>query len=145
MVKGKHKGACSELVACAWLLEQGYEVFRNVSSHGLVDLIALKENIVTFFDVKTWDSLKTRHPPRLSVAQKQLGVKLLAVKASGDCEIDPELHMIQKNCAYCGALFETGYPTKIHCSSSCRAFMHAAPLVETKSSETFLAACDLRA
>ena len=27
----KHKGAHAELVATAWLLEQGYEVFRNVS------------------------------------------------------------------------------------------------------------------
>lgn len=39
MVPTKHKGAHSELVATAWLIEQGYEVFRNVSQHGAVDLI----------------------------------------------------------------------------------------------------------
>jgi hypothetical protein len=39
----KHKGARSELVACAWLLCQGYEVFRNVSQHGLMDIIAIKD------------------------------------------------------------------------------------------------------
>ena len=27
----KHKGAHSELIACAYLLHEGYEVFRNVS------------------------------------------------------------------------------------------------------------------
>lgn len=51
----KHKGAMSELKASAWLLSQGYEVFRNVSQHGPVDLIALDlETLETkFIDVKT--------------------------------------------------------------------------------------------
>jgi Holliday junction resolvase-like predicted endonuclease len=38
----KHKGAHSELVACAWLLRQGYEVFRNISDRGIIDIIAIK-------------------------------------------------------------------------------------------------------
>lgn len=36
----KHKGALNELKAHAWLLEQGFEVFANVSPHGDTDLIA---------------------------------------------------------------------------------------------------------
>jgi Holliday junction resolvase-like predicted endonuclease len=49
----KHKGARSELVASAWLLNQGYEVFRNVSQHGLIDIIAVKDGKTLFLDVKS--------------------------------------------------------------------------------------------
>jgi hypothetical protein len=30
-------------VGCACLLRQGYEVYRNVSRHGLIDMIAIKD------------------------------------------------------------------------------------------------------
>lgn len=33
------KGAINELEVCAWLMRQGYEVFRNVSPTGKGDLI----------------------------------------------------------------------------------------------------------
>lgn len=48
------KGAKYELLACAWLLDQGYEVFRNVSPVGKGDLVIWKkgEN-PTIVDVKT--------------------------------------------------------------------------------------------
>lgn len=36
----KHKGAVGELLASTWLLKQGYEVFRNVSPHGIADMVA---------------------------------------------------------------------------------------------------------
>lgn len=56
----KHKGAVAELKACSWLLEKGYEVFRNISQHGGIDIIAIDPitNEVSFFDVKTVYSLK---------------------------------------------------------------------------------------
>lgn len=38
-MKQKHRGTNSELRACLWLQENGYEVFKNISSHGEVDLI----------------------------------------------------------------------------------------------------------
>ena len=53
MLLHKHKGARSELLACAWLLAQGYDVFRNVSQHGRVDIVAIKSGVVTYLDVKT--------------------------------------------------------------------------------------------
>lgn len=34
----KHRGSLAELQAAAWLLQQGFEVFRNVSQHGGHDL-----------------------------------------------------------------------------------------------------------
>ena len=44
-------GAICELTACAWLLKNGYEVFRNVSPTGKADLIALKDNQTILIDV----------------------------------------------------------------------------------------------
>lgn len=51
----KHQGAFSEHKAICWLLEQGYEVFRNVSQHGAVDLIARDTDTGEYLpiDVKT--------------------------------------------------------------------------------------------
>jgi len=48
-------GAQSELIAAAWLMAMGYEVFRNLSPSGPVDLIAWKpgEDIKHLIDVKT--------------------------------------------------------------------------------------------
>jgi hypothetical protein len=53
MKHGKHRGAESELKACAWLLEQGYEVFRNVSAFGVIDIVAIKDGVVRCIDVKS--------------------------------------------------------------------------------------------
>lgn len=49
------RGAQAELLACAWLLERGYEVFRNVSPSGAYDLVIRKpdELTATFVDVTT--------------------------------------------------------------------------------------------
>ncbi|HEY5411108.1 MAG TPA: hypothetical protein VIJ94_10325 [Caulobacteraceae bacterium] len=50
----KHKGAVSELLATAWLLDRGYEVFRNVSQHGPADLVGWRPGEPPeLFDVKT--------------------------------------------------------------------------------------------
>src|SRR5262249_15828766 len=38
----KHRGAQTELLACAFLLGEGYEVFRNISAHGTADIIACR-------------------------------------------------------------------------------------------------------
>ena len=37
----KHKGSRAELLACAWLLKQGYEVFRTDTGHCGFDLEGL--------------------------------------------------------------------------------------------------------
>lgn len=51
----KHKGALAELKAASWLLSQGYEVFRNVSPFGAVDLISMdpETHELNLIDVKT--------------------------------------------------------------------------------------------
>lgn len=54
MITSKSRiGDISELVAVTWLLNQGYEVFRNVSSVGPIDLIALNSGELLKIDVKT--------------------------------------------------------------------------------------------
>jgi Holliday junction resolvase len=80
----KHVGARSELIACAWLLAEGYEVFRNVSPHGHIDIIALKDGKTFYFDVKTLQK-GARHLPSQQIAQ---GVLPLTVTATGQCSIE---------------------------------------------------------
>lgn len=46
-------GDYHELQACAWLMEQGYEVFRNVSSTGPIDIVAIKGSEVRRSNVRT--------------------------------------------------------------------------------------------
>lgn len=52
-------GSIAEHKATVWLLEQGYEVFRNVSPTGKVDLIATKDGEMTKVDVKKLSILPT--------------------------------------------------------------------------------------
>jgi hypothetical protein len=48
-------GAISELKAQTWLMEQGYEVFKNIKPSGPADLIAwdIKTDTLLKIDVKT--------------------------------------------------------------------------------------------
>ena len=79
MVMKKHRGALSELRACAWLLEQGYEVFRNVSDRGCIDVVALKDGETFYFDVKgSPNGIETRLTPE----QDRAGILPLYVNAS---------------------------------------------------------------
>lgn len=84
MIDRKHIGAQSEMIAAAWLLAQGYEVFRNVSPHGLTDIIATRDNQVLRFDVKSRMADRTA---QLSNEQIALGVMVLKVLPDGQCEI----------------------------------------------------------
>ena len=48
----KHRGAYSEIRAIVYLLDEGYEVFRNISQHGDTDLIIKDpDGNVRFIDV----------------------------------------------------------------------------------------------
>jgi hypothetical protein len=48
-------GTLSELKVIAWLYEQGYEVFNNVSAHGNFDVVIYDKKAKEFrgYDVKT--------------------------------------------------------------------------------------------
>jgi hypothetical protein len=69
------KGDILEIIACGILLKDNYEVFRNIGSTGLIDIIAIKDGTTLFLDVKTPVIYKNNiRMPKLSDAQKKLGV-----------------------------------------------------------------------
>ncbi len=90
-LKHKHKGGLSELRAVCELWNLGYEVFRNQSASGIVDLVALKEETgeVRLFDVKSARQFRRKDGSavvqcvRLSPAQQKLGVELIMVTPKG--------------------------------------------------------------
>lgn len=87
----KHKGAHSELIACAFLLAAGYEVFRNVSQHGSADVVAFKDGEMFKFDIKTVSGTYHDGSPvtqGLSPEQIKENVKAVHVLPSGQCIID---------------------------------------------------------
>jgi len=81
------KGDFAEYYAVTWLWDQGYEVFRNCGSTGLIDMIAMKDGEIKLIDVKTIDEPRHTINPqtgklrsgggRLSKEQKELGVCIL--------------------------------------------------------------------
>jgi hypothetical protein len=81
----KHCGTQAELIACAYLLGEGYDVFRNVSPHGTADLVACKGDTVLRIDVKSGKA-----PPKFTQEQKAEGIILLHVDEHGHCELDTD-------------------------------------------------------
>ena len=92
MSKG-HRGAHSELLASAELINEGYEVFRNVCPDGPADLIAWRPETgeVRILDIKT--ATKTTRPQgfkagALTTRQVGLGVQRIAVLPGGEMIVD---------------------------------------------------------
>lgn len=73
-------GDLAEFYAVTWLWDQGYEVFLNPGSSGVIDMIAFKDREITLIDVKTEKLDKRtgrRNAPRRSEEQAKLGVVIL--------------------------------------------------------------------
>jgi hypothetical protein len=114
----KHKGARAELVACAWLLKQGYEVYRNVSPWGLCDVLATRNGEFFKFDVKTMGGGIVI--ARLTRAQIEDGVMLLGVLDDGCCIINPAVPDYGSGtCKECGATFKKTQTNHVFCQKSC--------------------------
>lgn len=80
----------------AWLLEHGYEVFRNICNHGLVDVVASKDGEFFAFDVKSCSTSK------LSYEQIAAEIKAFYVSPSGECHIDWDPKPSgRRNCFHC--------------------------------------------
>jgi hypothetical protein len=114
MIHRKHKGARNELAAIVWLLDQGYEVFRNVSAHGSIDVIAVKDGEVTRIDVKG-------NPALFGTAEQvALKVKFLALFGTEYELYDPQLPPL-KQCKVCGkTLPYAGQTCSIACAVAVR-------------------------
>jgi len=124
----KHRGGHSELMACAWLLSNGYEVFRNVSQHGEIDIIALRGGKVFYLDCKyvavaTYGKTKR---PLLPKDRILMGILPIYVWEDGTVEIDfnpsPSLkdRELQGECAGCGVVFIVKHYKQKFCSGNCR-------------------------
>lgn len=80
----KHaRGAVSEMIASAKLMREGWHVFSNVASNGLIDIVAVNPETgeTKFYDVKTKSYRKDgtliyRIP---SKKQKAIGVEIYMV------------------------------------------------------------------
>ncbi len=118
-------GAKNEMIATVWLLEQGYDVFRNVSPNGPVDIIAMKDGKTLLFDVKGVSEYKGKaSSPRISQHQKDLGVAVLKVSSVG-CEVDWNPRHLgatdYRNCSHCSAVFVSHTEShKVFCSKRCQ-------------------------
>jgi hypothetical protein len=77
------RGAWGEMMACCWLLGQGYEVYRNVCPAGSTDIVATKGGEFFRLDVKCHAGAVG--PSKLKPRQAMEGVRLLIVKPDGTC------------------------------------------------------------
>lgn len=121
-------GARNEMQATVWLLNHGYQVFRNVSAHGPIDLIGMKDGVFTYFDVKmAYRSIGTEtRCVRITEKQAEIGVQLILVFDDGFIEIDAtplvrgrQRDFPSKICPNCGNEFSpTKHGHKI-CSEEC--------------------------
>lgn len=118
----KHRGAFSELIACTWLLERGYEVFRNISQHGIADLVVFRDGKILKIDVKTATREGSR--PSLNAAQAKENVAALYVFPDGTCEIEysPRIKGNETaKCIICANIFTKKKFVQVCCSNTCRA------------------------
>jgi hypothetical protein len=72
----KRRGDISELQVATHYLENGYEVFRNVCSTGLIDLVVVcpKTEEIFLYDVKTMTVYKDKEG-----VTRKLGVEVVAL------------------------------------------------------------------
>jgi Holliday junction resolvase-like predicted endonuclease len=122
----KHLGGRNELVACAWLLDNGFEVFRNVSQHGVIDLIALRGGKSYFFDVKVGRRYPSGELATSLLKPTQIGkeIKILYVFANGECVIDwnplaERLVHSERACSNCQTNFVPKKRGTRFCSREC--------------------------
>ena len=81
-------GSISELEVCTYYLKKGYEVFRNVSQDGLVDIVIWKKetNEIHLIDVKTY----------LTKTDPQNYIKQIEEKNDFDVKVVPYNYMNRK-------------------------------------------------
>ncbi len=87
-------GSFSELIAATWLMKQGYEVYRNLSACGKVDLLAERNGELIKIDVKTAHTRKDGsfyRPTSEIKLQNAQNISILFAFPSGDCKWDYEI------------------------------------------------------
>ncbi len=77
-MNSRHKGAQAEDFACVFLRECGFEILeRNFfARYGEIDIIALKDNVVHFIEVKSGESFEPIYnitPSKIKKLTKEIG------------------------------------------------------------------------
>ncbi len=113
----KHKGAHSELIASAWLLSKGYEVFRNISPHGQVDIVAIRNSEVLYIDVKSVPDMDSQ-----TVWKPHSGFRndvVILLVSGGKCKFyESPRELGESLCPHCGKSFKKRKSTQIYCTSA---------------------------
>ncbi len=130
--KPKHLGARNELTACTWLLNQGYEVFRNVSPFGDVDIIAMRDGKTLLIDVKSAHyTVRGEVSPesnRLKASQVAAGVLRLNIYNDGHCAFvvgtTLEARLSPRQCVNCETAFTPRSPKQRFCRTYCSQLWH---------------------
>ena len=95
-ISDKRRGDITELELCHHFLNQGFEVYKNVSCTGAIDFIVLNNetNEFTFYDSKTANvSIREDGSRRINCSattprQKELGVQVVVIH-EGELYSDP--------------------------------------------------------
>ena len=87
-LKLKHieKGYFAEQLASAWLIKQGYWVFKNISQHGAVDCVAIdqKTHEIILIDVKIISRNKKGSTRSRVLSKKQIDMKVRILYVDGE-------------------------------------------------------------
>lgn len=101
-------------------------MFRNISAHGKVDVVGIKDGLVTYFNVKF---ISGNFIPYGSSGL----IKLLIVRPTGECFIsEPRQKRAEDFCEYCGKTYLPRTHHQRYCGRACHANAAAAnikPLV----------------
>lgn len=112
------KGTIAEAIAVPWLLLQGYEVYKNVSVWGKVDLIILKDGHATFVDVAF---CQDGNDPKLSHSREGLDIDYLYVAEDGSCHWRHDVMKTEKRlCTGCKKEFEVKEKSSRKWCGKCR-------------------------
>ena len=89
------KGAISELLACTFLMCRGYQVFRNVSPRGSIDIVAVRGKEIRKFDIKTAvfreNGFIANMMRNKTQEQEKEGIEILHVDHKGQCYFEHEV------------------------------------------------------
>ena len=129
------KGAACELLACAYLIDAGYMVFRNISPRGCIDIVAIRGNEIRKFDVKSASLSLWENVSNISITyeQKAMGVEILYVDEYGCCHTENDDNRsnlderIVKECLNCHQKFFIGNARELQrkfCSIECRSELY---------------------
>lgn len=113
-----HKGARAELLACGWLMAQGYEVFRNVSPAGPADMVVWKPGSGEFTAIQVKCSGAAGSRGILLKFQEKHNVKVLLVFPD-DRVAWASNALPERGCIECGARYIPKQQRQLYCGSPC--------------------------